>query len=308
MSHSPCFSTTPEERTTFNRAGNKINRGGNNRSLHRSFTSSRVLLVLCGMAALVSRTRALAVTGATRRAPATFPRALSSSARPFASGAAALLDLQPFLVATSPAPARHPRWLADVAPLEQAWLASSTVDKVSADPYQTKVQKLETDRQRNYTLNVGRCIETLRDEIPTLLAEAPTMDIFSDDVVLSDPNGALVRGQSGYAAFFAGLRMARRLSLVTPTVRILSLRHAERGEITVRFQVETPSPLGGAPLVFDALSVYKLNAAGLISEHKIDDVTKNELFAPGPALFQNLPRNLLWGAGMGQRVPMPMPF
>jgi hypothetical protein len=171
------------------------------------------------------------------------------------------------------------------------------------------VQKLETDRQRNYTLNVGRCIETLRDEIPTLLAEAPTMDIFSDDVVLSDPNGALVRGQSGYAAFFAGLRMARRLSLVTPTVRILSLRHAEtRSEITVRFQVETPSPLGGAPLVFDALSVYKLNAAGLISEHKIDDVTKNELFAPGPALFQNLPRHLLWGAGMGQRVPMPMPF
>ena len=301
MFQTSCASTTLEERTVLKRGGSSsVNRGGKYRSVHRSLKSSRAPLVFCCMAAFISRTMALTFTGATRVIPATPPRALSSSVRPSASGVVVAEALR--------ATARPTRWRADVEPLELAWLASSTVDKISTDPYQAKKQKLESERKRKYTVNVGRCIETLRDEIPNLLTEAPTMDIFSEDVVLSDPNGPIVRGQSGYSAFFAGLRMARRLSLVTPVVRILSLRHAERGEITVRFQVETPNPLGGAPLIFDALSVYTLNAVGLISEHKIDDVTRNELFAPGPALFQNLPRNLLWGTGMGKPVPVPMPF
>jgi hypothetical protein len=127
--------------------------------------------------------------------------------------------------------------------------------------------------------------------------------------MLTDPNGVLVRGRSSYSAFFAGLRMARRLTLAAPTVTVLSLRYVDwRSEVNVRFRVEAASPLGGAPLVFDALSVYKLNAEGLVHEHRIDDVTKNNLFAPGPSLFQNLPRNLLWGGGLGQPAPMPMPF
>ncbi|CAM9805626.1 unnamed protein product [Phaeothamnion confervicola] len=40
------------------------------------------------------------------------------------------------------------------------------------------------DPRQNYTVNVGHAIEALRNDIPLIFEEAPTMDIFSPDIVL----------------------------------------------------------------------------------------------------------------------------
>jgi len=182
----------------------------------------------------------------------------------------------------------------------------STFEDRHVDPVQSQRDRLEEDIKRNFTLNVGRAIECLRDDVPNMLTDAPTLDIFSDSVVLADPSGPIVKGKSAYKMFFASLRMARRLTMTTPTVEILNLRYLDwRGEITVRFSVVTESPVPGMdPVYFDAISVYKLDSKGLIYEHRIDDMTRQNLF-DRPPLFQGLQKNLLWGAGRGYPMPMP---
>jgi len=182
----------------------------------------------------------------------------------------------------------------------------STFEPQHIDSLQSQRDRLEEDIKRNFTLNVGRAIECLRDDVPNMLTEAPNLDIFSDEVVLADPNGPIVKGKAAYKMFFASLRMARRLTMTTPTVEILSLRYLDwRSEITVRFSVVTESPVPGMdPVHFDAISVYKLDRKGLIYEHRIDDMTRQNLF-DRPPLFQGLSKNLLWGTGRG--APMPMP-
>lgn len=177
-------------------------------------------------------------------------------------------------------------------------------DHIPFSVRQSHIEALEQDLKRNFTCNVGKAIETLRDEVPLLLREAPTLDIYSEDVILSDPNGQILRGKNAYSVFFASLRMARRLSLTQPVVEIKSLRYLDwKNEICVRFSVELEGPLGMDPIYLDAISVYRLNSQGLIAEHRIDDVTRLNLFQR-PSLLTSLPRSLVWG---GVRSPMPVP-
>jgi len=131
------------------------------------------------------------------------------------------------------------------------------------------------------------------------MLESPMdMGIFCEHVVLVDEKGHhLVHGKRSYAAFWAGLRMARALTMAHPKVKVLSCRYNEaRAEIVVRLSVVTEAPLGMGgmdPIHFDAVSVYKLNALGLISEHKIDNVIRNDLF--GRLVPQGLPNLVSWG-------------
>jgi hypothetical protein len=83
------------------------------------------------------------------------------------------------------------------------------------------LDKRERDSKNNYTLAVGKAIDTLRDDLPNMMTEAPNLDIFSEDVVLADSSGQqLVKGRKSYGAFYAGLRWGTRLTLSTPTVKV----------------------------------------------------------------------------------------
>ena len=172
-----------------------------------------------------------------------------------------------------------------------------------------QVAQLEEDLKRNYTLNVGKCIETLREEVPRMLEEAPTLDVFTEGVRLVDERGNVITsGRRAYGAFYAGLRMARRLSMTTPRVDVLSVRYVDwSGEIHVRFSVEADAPLGlDRTARYDAVSVYKLDSEGWIKEHKVDDTTRLNIFDRTPALFSN-PAAVLFGGSLNPQ-PVPLPF
>mmetsp|Transcript_7327 Transcript_7327/g.15046 ORF Transcript_7327/g.15046 Transcript_7327/m.15046 type:complete len:329 (-) Transcript_7327:328-1314(-) len=218
----------------------------------------------------------------------------------------------------------------------------STTQPPFKDFHQQNVENLEKKQKNNFTLAVGKAIDTLRDDVPTMMTEAPDLSIFSEDVVLTDANGnQIVKGLKSYGGFLEGLRWATRLTLSTPTIKVrqdasdqrktirefaveeiatrltppcasfiyvfipskvLSLRYLDwRSEISVRFTVEVESPLGLEPLIFDAVSAYKLDSKGLIYEHRIDDMMRNHLF-DRPPLIQ-VPQ--LWGK---LASPLPTPF
>ena len=179
-------------------------------------------------------------------------------------------------------------------------------EELRRDPYHNAIDALEEDLQRNFTLNVGRAIETLRDDVPVMFRQEPDLSIFSDDVVLSAPSGVLSRGKNMYRTVYSSLRVARRLTFTQPLVQIHALRYLDwRSEISVRFSVTTEGPLGMDTVTFDAISVYKLNSQGLIQEHRIDDMTRNHLFDRANLVDLLVPRNIVWGR---ERAPMPVPF
>lgn len=175
--------------------------------------------------------------------------------------------------------------------------------------FRNTLEALETDAKREYNLNVGSAIEAIRHDLPHMFQQEPDLSIFTEDVTLSDRSGSLLSGKKMYSTFYSTLRIARRLTSAKPIVNILSLRHMHwKDEICVRFSVTMDVALGLEPVQFDAISVYRLNGKGLIYEHRIDDVTRNNLL---DRRFENLlifrPTNVLWG-GHGQPIPMPMPY
>lgn len=171
-----------------------------------------------------------------------------------------------------------------------------------------KPPRLENDIENLYNLNVGSAIDSIRRDFPLMFQQEPDLSIFTEDVTLCDRSGPLLRGKKMYSTFFSSLRIARRLTVVKPVVKVLSLRHmAWRDEICVRFSVTMEVGLCLEAVQFDAISVYRLNGKGIIYEHRIDDVTRNNLM---DRRVENLlmfrPNNVLWG-GNGQPIPMPMP-
>jgi len=161
--------------------------------------------------------------------------------------------------------------------------------------------QLEADIARNRTLNVGRAIETIRDEVPLLFEQAPTTSIFSNAIKLTDQDGTqlIPQGIRSYSYFLASLRMSKKWGLVKPYVEITSLRYLDwRSEISVRLTITTFG------MRKDALFVYKLNDEGLICEHKIDPFTG--LFDRQPPIL-NLAglqaKGLIWGGHGGVPVP-----
>ena len=233
----------------------------------------------------------------------------SASASDVASGSAVSTATTTTATAAAPLPGFfHMSSSLQQQPLPPSWSRTLPSTSLSGDSIAAAREKLEHDMKRNYTLNVGRAIETLRDEVPLMLSEAMDLSIFSEDVTLTDrPGHAIATGKKQYAAFFASLRLARRVTLSNPTVEIKALRYLDwRGEISVKFQITAAAPLGMEPLSFDAVSVYRLNEKGLIDEHRVDDITRMNLFER-PSLFEGLPlRNLVFN-GPAQS-PMPMPF
>lgn len=177
-------------------------------------------------------------------------------------------------------------------------LSSQTPLKTGAEV----LAQLEADIARNRTLNVGRAIETIRDEVPLLFEQAPTTSIFSNAVKLTDQDGTqlIPQGIRSYSYFLASLRMSKKWGLVKPYVEITSLRYLDwRSEISVRLTITTFG------MRKDALFVYKLNDEGLINEHKIDPFTG--LFDPPNLPLLNLAglqaKGLIWGGHGGVPVP-----
>jgi hypothetical protein len=87
-----------------------------------------------------------------------------------------------------------------------------------------RADKNDSAAKNIFIVAVGKAVDTLREDVPTMMTDAPSLDIFSEDVVLTDSNGNhLVRGKKAYGAFFAGLRWGARLTLATPTVKVCVL-------------------------------------------------------------------------------------
>jgi len=126
-------------------------------------------------------------------------------------------------------------------------------------------------RSPDFHANLGRCIDTLQAEYPTMLARKPTMDIFTDDVILVDVHSGLkLRGKGTYERALAVMRWAASLSLAHAECGALIVYDPIASQIRVRWHAKLFRNAGDSkPVHVDGRGLYSVNSDGLIYKHEL---------------------------------------
>mmetsp|Transcript_17916 Transcript_17916/g.33977 ORF Transcript_17916/g.33977 Transcript_17916/m.33977 type:complete len:271 (-) Transcript_17916:264-1076(-) len=158
------------------------------------------------------------------------------------------------------------------------------------DPTAQRERKRHLERRDEFLLNKGLLVDTVRDEIPQLLDEAPSLELFREDTVLH-----LELGRTGIDFEIVGKEQCKTwLERMRWTAR-LALGWVEISRVDVRPDVDPMSPyvrvrwsmvayprlfMQNAPIRVDLLSIFELDGEGLVKKHTITDVDQSSLRLP----------------------------
>jgi len=151
------------------------------------------------------------------------------------------------------------------------------------------------DERREFQMNVGRAMDTLRKDYPDLLKREFDFKIYHADIQVKDPTGVQFSKLTPYKNSLAALRLMANLAYDTDASYINNrmVYDAARGQIRVSFNAvlfpKVASLVGGfgssiKPLHVDGISVYTLDRTrrvdggeGKILEHRIERILVNDV-------------------------------
>lgn len=154
-----------------------------------------------------------------------------------------------------------------------------------------------------FELNLGKAIDTLKMDVPDFPNRELQWDIYTDDVVLADPQAVQARGLNSYMQFFSMVRTFRRFMIDDAEVTY-KLRYDWSGKrIIVTWYSTWHLKMTSKPAHVDAVSYFHLNEEGKIFKHEVDRVSMN-------GQDMSPPYGLAW-AGLKQKMfdglDMPVP-
>ena len=127
----------------------------------------------------------------------------------------------------------------------------------------------------------GLAIRTLRDELPAMFDRDLSYDIYRDDISFIDRTAlpgvpAEAHGLEAYKRVFLSMRLHGALCFSRQRVTLLRIWQPRDRTLAVRWSVcaapRLLSSLGADDAHFDGISEYKLDARGMIYEHRVDNV------------------------------------
>jgi len=165
------------------------------------------------------------------------------------------------------------------------------------------------DERREFEMNLGRAMDTLRRDYPRLLKEVPgkifqiakvlinlfnkylTMPwvpdadytIFHDEILVVDPSGVQLSGLNHYKSSFRFLKTTIGFiySLEKSTIQYRMIYDFARQSIRISFNVMLlPKVVGNRnnALYIDGISVYKMESkSGKIIEHRVENLLMNNI-------------------------------
>ncbi|GFH57088.1 hypothetical protein CTEN210_13564 [Chaetoceros tenuissimus] len=147
------------------------------------------------------------------------------------------------------------------------------------------------DHEQNseFELKLGKAIDTLRKDYPTLLTHPPNYSIYDEHLTIVDPSGVTLHSLSGYKSSFRFLHMLVKL-FYCPKKSILTFKLAydcARKNIRVSWNAKLVPRLFGEELDgsvnrrnlvhVDGISVYELDReTGLIVQHRVERLLVND--------------------------------
>lgn len=164
-----------------------------------------------------------------------------------------------------------------------------------------------TIERKNFQMNLGKAMDTLRKDMPYILKKKPDYSIYHDEITVVDPSGVQLTGIDSYKSsikfmqqfinfWFQENRSGLQYRLVYDFARS-SIRVSWHAVLIPKM------PLG-KPLHVDGISMYKLDPdSGKIIEHKFETMSINNTpIVPPYGVFSLLQKE--WGlVGTGVGIP-----
>ncbi|KAL7535217.1 hypothetical protein ACHAXR_006349 [Thalassiosira sp. AJA248-18] len=140
------------------------------------------------------------------------------------------------------------------------------------------------DSQKEFEINLGRAVDTLKSDYPKLLTENPSWNIYHPDLEVIDPTGVSLHGLDNYKMAFGFIHGVVKWFYCEEKSGLTSIRVGydwARKCIRVSWNVELiPRMIYGGTrrtLHVDGISEYYLDReSGLITEHKVSHLIIND--------------------------------
>mmetsp|Transcript_435 Transcript_435/g.567 ORF Transcript_435/g.567 Transcript_435/m.567 type:complete len:276 (-) Transcript_435:77-904(-) len=155
-----------------------------------------------------------------------------------------------------------------------------------------------------FELNLGRCIDALRNDFPHFFDRELEWDIYTNDIEINDPSGVQLQGLAAYKQSFAMIRLFRRVMVDSVELTYRLRYDFHRQIIVVNWYSSWTARGTSRPLAHvDAVSHFHLNQKGLIYRHDIEKIIVNseKLKPPFGTGWLSLRAHLL--AGLDGRIP-----
>lgn len=152
------------------------------------------------------------------------------------------------------------------------------------------------DEQREFEINLGRAVDTLKKDYPGLLTKNPDFKIYHEELEVIDPTGMSLHGLRNYKTAFQFIHAVVNF-FYDESLSSLTFRQTydwARKCIRISWNVElVPKMLYGGikrKLYVDGISEYDVErSSGLITEHRVSHLLINNTpVSPEKGIFQAL--------------------
>jgi len=163
-----------------------------------------------------------------------------------------------------------------------------------------------TDERKNFQVNLGKAMDTLRKDMPYILKEAPDYSIYHEDITVVDPSGVQLNGIENYKSSIKFLQQFVNFWFQTERngIQYRQVYDFARSSIRVSWHaVLVPKMPLGRPLHVDGISMYRLETeTGKIIEHRLENLSINNTpIMPPYGVFSLLQQE--WGLAAGNGIP-----
>jgi len=162
-----------------------------------------------------------------------------------------------------------------------------------------------TDERKNFQVNLGKAMDTLRKDMPYILKQTPDWSIYHKDITVVDPSGVQLTGIDNYKSSIKFLQQFVNFWFQSERngLQYRLVYDFARSSIRVSWHaVLVPKMPLGKPLHVDGISMYRLGPeSGKIIEHKLENLSINNTpIMPPYGVFSLLQQE--WGL-VGSGIP-----
>lgn len=165
------------------------------------------------------------------------------------------------------------------------------------------------DERREFQLNLGKAMDTLKKDYPYMLKKKPDFSIYHDQIKVTDPSGVQLNDLNSYKNSFRFFQACFGLlyNVDRSSVQFRMVYDFARQSIRISWNaVLVPKIVGNSrnSLYIDGISVYAMDSdSGKIVEHRIEQMLINNIPVQPPyGVLTALSQELL--NPVGQRVPV----